>query len=98
MPTTPPAINQGIPGPDKLTLDGDPATNFKRFKRGWSVYETGSRIDAQQDNIRAAILQSYLSADVLELLETLPFDSNDDRKDAQKILTVLENHFYWENE
>lgn len=89
----PPTIYQSVPGPGKLSLEGDAALNFRRFERGWKVYEVGSRVKEQDATIRASILQSYLTAEVLELLETLPFEDPDHRKDADRILKVLEAHF-----
>ena len=69
-PAPTPSIIYGIPGPQKLTLDGDPALNFRRFKRSWAVYENGSRINVQQADVRSAILQSFLSPEVQEMLES----------------------------
>ena len=92
QPAAPASIIQGIPGPDKLTLDGDSAVNLKRFKRSWTVYEVGSRINTLNEEVRASILQSYLSADVLEILESLPCEEADKNK-VDKILDRLERHF-----
>ncbi|XP_048759452.2 uncharacterized protein K02A2.6-like [Ostrea edulis] len=89
----PPMIYQSVPGPGKLSLEGNAALNFRRFVRGWNVYEVGARVKEQDATIRASILQSYLTAEVLELLETLPFEDPDHRKDADRILKVLEKHF-----
>ena len=38
------------------------------------------------------LTEPYLSAEVLELLETLTFENEDHRKDADRILKVLETH------
>ena len=67
--------------------------NYRRFVRGWNVYEVGARVKEQDATVRASILQSYLSAEELELLETLPFENEDHKKDADRILMVLETHF-----
>ena len=64
-------IYQSVPGRGKLSLEGDPALNYRRFVRGWIVYEVGAHVKEQDATLRASILQSYLSAEVLELLETL---------------------------
>ena len=61
--------------------------------RGWNVYEVGARVKEQEATVRASILQLYLSAEVLELLETLPFEKEDHRKDADRIQKVLETNF-----
>ena len=89
---SPPSITPGIPGPDRLSLDGDPALNFKRFKRSRAVYEIGSRVKDQDAIIRSSILQSYLSPEVQEILESLPCEEND-RNNANKLLEMLETHF-----
>ena len=92
MPNDKPAINHSIPGPDKLTFEGKPEVNFKKFKRAWKTFETGSRIKDQEPVVRASCLQAYLKEDVQEILEGLPFDQDEDRKKADKILEVLEKY------
>ena len=89
-------ISESVPGPGTLSLEGDPALNYRRFVGGWIVYEVGAHVKEQDATLRASILQSYLSAEVLELLETLPFENENHRKDADRILKVLETHsFHW---
>ena len=76
-----------VPGPWKLSLEGDPAHYYRRFVHGLNVYEVGARVKEQDATFRASILKSYLSAEVLELLETLPFENENHRKDVDRIET-----------
>lgn len=86
-----PPVNHSIPGPERLSLEGNVDRNFKQFKRAWSTYEIASRIKEQPAVIRAATLVAFLKPEVQEVLEGLPFPSEIDRQDAVKIIEVLEN-------
>ena len=85
-----PPINHGIPGPNKLSLEGNIANNFKRFKRAWQVYEVASQVRNQDPAVRASCMKAYLTEDTQEVLEGLPFTDENHRDNADRILEVLE--------
>ena len=62
-----------------------------KFKHSWAAYEIGSRVKDQDAIIRSSILQSYLSPEVQEILESPPCEENE-RNNADKLLEMLETH------
>ncbi|XP_032233946.1 uncharacterized protein LOC116616143 [Nematostella vectensis] len=83
-------IQSSTPLPGKLELKGNLGSNWKRFKRVWDNYEIASRLNTQSKALRVATLLTCIGPDVLDIYDGLPFESEADQKDIDKVLKLLE--------
>ena len=81
-----------IPLPPKLELRGNLSANWKRFKRLWTNYEIASRLQIQGKDLRVATLLTCIGPDVLDIYDGLPFASEDEKTDIDKVLELLEEY------
>ena len=88
----PPMIYQSVPGPRKLFLEGDSALNpVVLCADGTSI--SSEHVSRNRTLLSEPLNSSHLSAEVQELFETLRFENEDHKKDADRILKVFETHF-----
>ncbi|XP_048745965.2 uncharacterized protein K02A2.6-like [Ostrea edulis] len=90
-PSIPVFVNPNIPIPGKLDLKGNLCTNWKKFKRIWSNYETASTLKEKDKEVRTATFLTCIGADALDIFDGLQFDSEDDKKDIDKVLEKFES-------
>ena len=94
--TMPQLIQSNIPLPSRLELKGNLAANWKKFRRIWSNYEVASRLRTQSKEMRTATLLTCIGPDVLEIYDGLPFESEEERVDIDKVIELLERYFIGE--
>ena len=85
-------VQSTIPLPSKLELKGNLASNWKRFKRLWTNYEVASRLQTQSTELRTATLLTCIGPDVLDIYDGLPFASEDEKTNIDKVLELLEKY------
>ena len=94
--TPPQVIQPSIPLPAKLEFKGNLAMNWKRFKRLWKNYEVASRLNSQSKELRTATLLTCIGPDILDIFDGLPFATEDDKDDIDKVLELLDTYFIGE--
>jgi len=87
-----PVMPSSIPLPPKLELRGNLRTNWIKFKRIWKNYEIASRLNTQSSELRVATLLTCIGHDVLDIYDGLPFESDEEKTDIEKVLELLENY------
>jgi hypothetical protein len=67
-----------IPFPGKL--DGNIATNWKKFKRTWDNYEIASGLSGKDTKLRTATLLTCVGAEAMDIFDGFAFDNEDDTR------------------
>ncbi|XP_061190282.1 uncharacterized protein LOC133198160 [Saccostrea echinata] len=75
-----------------LDLKGDLATNWKHFKRVWENYEIATGLRERDTQLRCATFFTCLGSDGLHVVDGLKFDTDDDKKDIDKVITALDTY------
>jgi len=93
--TSPVATN--IPLPSKLEVNGDLATNWKRFIRSWSNYEIAARLKNpakpnENKPLRTATLLTCLGSDALDIFDGFSFTNEDEQQDIDIIIAKFEEY------
>ena len=72
-----PLLPAGLSMPKPLKLDGNLATNWKRFKRSWDNYEIVARLNRFEPQFKTATFLSCIGDDALEMFEGMDFSSEE---------------------
>ena len=72
--------------------DGDSSLSWRRWKRKWDAYVVKSKLASQDAEEQLASLTFALSDEVQDIVENLPYERDEDKKDITKILELLEAH------
>ena len=67
-----------VPLPLKFEMQGNMATNWKKFARMWHNYEIVTRLSEETDEFRTATLLTCIGSEALDVYEGLP--SADDKR------------------
>ncbi|KAG5875795.1 hypothetical protein JTB14_004568 [Gonioctena quinquepunctata] len=78
--------------PEEMSLYGDLALNWKKFKAAYKLYIVASGCSAKEDKVKAAILLHIIGNGALEILETSSL-TEDEKQDKDKILHKFEKYF-----
>ncbi|XP_061196579.1 uncharacterized protein K02A2.6-like [Saccostrea echinata] len=81
-----------IPFPKPLDLKDDLATNWKHFKRVWENYEIATGLRERDTQLRCATFLTCLGSDGLHVVDGLKVDTDDDKKDIDKVITALDTY------
>ena len=81
-----PLLPAGLSMPKPLKLDGNLATNWKRFKRSWDNYEIVARLIRFGPQFKTATFLSCIGDDALEMFEGMDFSSEEDRTKYDVVL------------
>jgi hypothetical protein len=79
-----------IPFPGKLDLDGNIATNWKKFKRTWDNSEIASGISGKDTKLRTATLLTCVGAETMDIFDGFAYDNEDDKKNIAKVIEKFE--------
>nr|XP_039254308.1 uncharacterized protein LOC120331303 [Styela clava] len=80
-----------LPTPAPLNVkSGSLSQNWKIFKRAWDYYEIACKLDKESNILRTATLLTIIGADAVEIYDGFKFDSEEDKKDINKVLEKLE--------
>ena len=88
----PHAIQSNLPVPSRLDTRGNIAENWKRWKQVWDSFEIASRLNQQENQVRVATFITCIGSDALEVYNSLPFESDEDKMIMSKVLELMENH------
>ena len=88
----PRAIQSNLPVPSRLDTRGNIAENWKRWKQVSDSFEIASRLNQQENQVRVATFITCIGSDVLEVYNSLPFESDEDKMIMSKVLELMEKH------
>ena len=88
----PHAIQSNLPVPSRLDTRGNIAENWKRWKQVWDSFEIASRLNQQENQVRVATFITCIGSDALEVYNSLPFESDEDKMIMSKVLELMEKH------
>ena len=90
------AIARGIhmiPLPAKLSVRGNLASNWKKFRRMWNNYEIATRLRQESKELRTATLLTCIGVEALETYEGLEWANEDEKIDIDIVLEKLETFY-----
>ena len=85
-----PLLPAGLSMAKALTIEGNLAANWKKFKRTWDNYAVVARLNRFEDEFKTATFLSCIGEDALEIFEGLDFPSEDDRKKLEVVITKFQ--------
>ena len=91
-----PLLPAGLSMPKALTIEGNLAANWKKFKRTWDNYAVVTRLNRFEDEFKTATFLSCIGEDALEIFEGLDFPSEDDRKKLEVVITKFQEFYLGE--
>ena len=80
----------GLSMPKALTIEGNLAAKWKKFKRTWDNYALVARLNRFEDEFKTATFLPCIGEDALEIFEGLDFPSEDDRKKLEVVITKFQ--------
>ena len=78
--------------PQKFDTKGNLAANWKKWIQIWKAYEIVTGLDKQPSTLRVATFITCIGPDALEIHTGLPFQSDDDRQNIDKVLELWQNY------
>ncbi|GBM00269.1 Transposon Ty3-I Gag-Pol polyprotein [Araneus ventricosus] len=75
-----------------LSLDGNVAENWRKFKQQFTIYMKASGHDKKDSDVKVVIFLNAVGEEAIELFNTFDLQE-EDRNDYEKVLTAFENHF-----
>ena len=90
--TPPMHLNSHVPLPHKLSITGNIAKNWKKWKQIWDSYEIVTELTKRPDEYRVATFITCIGADALEIYNGLPFENEVDKKNITKVIQLLEKY------
>ena len=82
-----------IPPPAPMNVKGDAPKSWKMFKEAWCCYVTATEIDKKPKEVQAGALCSVMGMDCVKVMNILTTLTASDKKDPEKILSALIDHF-----
>ncbi|XP_067667492.1 uncharacterized protein [Haliotis asinina] len=79
-----------VPLPAKLELKGNPATNWRKFRRLWNNYVIVTRLNNEDNQFQTATLLTCIGSDALDIYDGLAFEDEDERNDIEAVLQRFE--------
>ena len=79
--------------PEKMSLDGNPAENWKRWKQRFELFLTAKEFNGKDDGIKIAMLLSAIGPECLERYNNLTWAAGEDKTDFATVMTKLETEF-----
>ncbi|GBN52470.1 hypothetical protein AVEN_9472-1 [Araneus ventricosus] len=74
-----------------LSLDGNVAENWRKFKQQFTIYMKASGHDKKDSDVKVAIFLNAVGEEAMDLFNTFVLQE-EDRNDYDKVLTAFENH------
>ena len=73
-----------LPSPEKMSLVGNVANNFRTFKRNFFNYSIESRLSKEADTeYQTPFFLTTLGQDVFDIYDGLEFDNEEDKMDVE---------------
>ena len=71
---------------------GNVAADWKRFRSQWANYEVATDLAEESKAKRAAVFLACLGTEAFEVCQAMPFDTEADRQDIDKLIEAFERH------
>ena len=78
--------------PQKFDTKGKLAANWKKWVQIWKAYEIVTGLDKQPSTLRVATFITCIGPDALEIHSRLPFSSDAERENMDKVLELWQNY------
>ena len=88
-----PVIPQFLGWVDLFTHGAPLSTNWKLFKEAWCNYVTAPELNKKPKEGQAGALCSVMGMDCVKVMNSLTTLTASDKKDPEKILSALSDHF-----
>ena len=82
-----------IPPPQPMVVKDDVSTNWKLFRQSWQYYVTTTELNKKSKEVQAGALCSVMGMECVKVMNSLTTLTVDDKKDPEKILSALGDHF-----
>ena len=82
-----------IPPPAPMNVKDGVTTNWKLFKEAWCYYVTATELNKKPKEGQAGALCSVMGMDCVKVMNSLTTLTASDKKDPEKILSALSDHF-----
>ena len=82
-----------IPPPAPMNVKEDVSTNWKMFTEAWRYYVTATELNKKPKEVQAGALCSVMGMDCVKVMNSLTTLTASDKKDPEKILSALSDHF-----
>ena len=82
-----------IPPPQPMVVKDDVSTNWKLFRQSWQYYVTATELNKKSKEVQAGALCSVMGMESVKVMNSLTTLTVDDKKDLEKILSALGDHF-----
>ena len=76
-----------------MNVKSDVSTNWKMFKEAWCYYITATELSKKPKEVQAGALCSVMGMDCVKVMSSLTTLTASDKKDPEKILSALSDHF-----
>ena len=80
----------GLKLPQPLKMEGNLATNWKRFKRTWQNYSVVARLENFEENFKAALFLSVIGEEALEMFGGMAFSNEADNQVLSQVIEKFE--------
>ena len=80
----------GLKLPQPLKMEGNLATNWKRFKRTWQNYSVVARLENFEENFKAALFLSVIGEEALEMSGGMAFSNEADNQVLSQVIEKFE--------
>ena len=78
--------------PEALSLQGNLADNWRRWKQRFQLHMTASGKNKNSDEVKTATLLHLAGPDALEVFNTFSFETPGDEKKVDKVLEKFDAH------
>ena len=89
-PTNQPLLPAGLSIPKPLKVEGNLATNWKKFRRAWDNYAIVAQPNRFEDEFKTATFLSCVGEDAMKILQGMDFASEDDRTKLDIVLNKFQ--------
>ena len=76
-----------------MVVKDDVSTNWKLFRQSWQYYVTATELNKKSKEVQAGALCSVMGMECVKVMNSLTTLTVDDKKDPEKILSALGDHF-----
>ena len=91
--THPTAASMTLLPPSPMNQDGNPATEWKRWRQKFEIYLTASRQVKADDEIKISLLLHSIGSEGLEVYNTFTFTEDEKKSRYSAVLTKFQSHY-----
>ena len=85
-------LNSNVPLPPNLSVTGDLASQWKKWKQIWDSFEIVTALNSKEKAYRIATFITCIGPDAIEIYNGLPFASKEEKKDIDKVTELFGKH------